>query len=45
VIPALNQKKGPQEYEYGDEAGEGENNGDEAEQITGDKIQLAQPLI
>jgi hypothetical protein len=41
VIPALNQKKKPQEYEYGDE----DEGRDEAEPIAGDKMEIARPLI
>lgn len=40
VIPALNQKKKPQEYEYGEEEAK-----DEAEPIPGDKMEIARPLI
>ena len=38
MIPALNQRKGP---EYGDEAGTSEEKEDEAEPITGEKLQNA----
>ena len=46
VIPALNQNKGGagNNFEYGEED-PGEDQSDEAEPISGDKLEVAQPLI